>query len=217
MITALCLIAVSLSAQPQLEKGKLLVGVTSTMALGGEEVNGSSEMFGFGFWKESYSYGSDPLEPSHRGFAYNMLPKAGYFIMDNLAAGLEVFVSGYTFKDINSSNKYKYGRFGAGPFARYYYPLDNIYPFGEVRCLFGTGKYDNGSPKESFMVLGLSAGAAIPLGDMVTFDLLAGYFYALDKRKADSSGEYQGARRAMSGFMINLGFAVYLDESHFKK
>jgi hypothetical protein len=204
-IAALCIIAVSVSAQPQLKKGTLLTGVSSTMKLGGSE---GSELLGLGFSTTSYKTGSDPAEAAYKYFNYNILPQAGYFFMDNLAAGLEIVISGYSEKDVEDNDKWNESTFGIGPFVRYYYPLEKLYPYAEAEILFGSYSDSWYEDKAGMMLFGLSVGAAIPLGEMVTFDVLAGYSRASYNYKEQL--EMDAYKEICGGFGIKLGFCIYL-------
>jgi hypothetical protein len=72
--------------------------------------------------KTKYSDGTTS-EDAYNQTTYNLLPKAGYFIIDNLVAGLEVIVSGYSEENAGYEGKWSESIFGIGPFVRYYYPL----------------------------------------------------------------------------------------------
>ncbi len=89
--------------------------------------------------KTKDKYGSE-TEADYTTTTWNILPKAGYFIIDNLVAGLEVVVSGYVEKDVDDDDTWKESLMGAGPFVRYYYPLDKFAPFAEAEALFGRYK-----------------------------------------------------------------------------
>lgn len=204
-LTVLCILAVSASAQPQLEKGKLLFGVSSTMKVGGSD---GSEFLGLGFSTTSYKTGSDPAEAAYKYTTYNLLPQAGYFIMNNLAAGLEMIISGYTEKDVEDGDKWSEKTLAVGPFVRYYYPLEKIYPFAEAEVLFGSYKGSWYDETTGVMVLGLSVGAAIPIGEMVTFDILAGYSRAAYNYKEQV--EMDPYKEICAGFGIKMGFIVYM-------
>lgn len=64
LLLAVIFIGISaLKAQPQLEKGKLLLGVTSTVVMSGHM---NSELLSLGFMTIKYKYGSDPAETEYR-------------------------------------------------------------------------------------------------------------------------------------------------------
>ncbi len=204
-ITAFCILAVSVTAQPQLEKGNLLIGVSSTLKVGGSE---GSELFGLGFSTTSYKVGSDPAEAAYKYTNYNFLPQVGYFIMDNLAAGLEVIITGYSEKEVDDpDDTWKESTFGVGPFVRYYYPLEKIYPFAEAEILFGSYKGSWYDENVGMLLFGLSVGAAIPLGDMVTFDALIGYSRASYNYKEQV--EMEAYKEICGGIGIKMGFCIY--------
>jgi hypothetical protein len=199
------------NAMAQLEKGNIMVGVTSTAMLQG---GWGSEIGSLGFSGSKYEPNTEN-EEAYNETSYNLLPKGGYFIIDNLAAGLEVVISGYTEKYKNEDGKWSESLLGVGPFVRYYYPLDKIYPFAEVEALFGRykdkwptsgGTYEE--EKNNFNVLGIYLGAALPLGDKVTFDMQAGYVRSSFKFPA--SGEGEDSFEIANGLGIKMGFTIYL-------
>ncbi len=197
----------TITAQPQLEQGNLMLGTTSTVALSGSI---SSELMSLGFIKIRYRYDSDPAEDAYKLTSYNFLPRAGYFVIDNLAAGLQAVVSGYTEKDLEYDDTYKERTIGIGPFARYYYPLDKFYPFAEAELLFGTvreSRYGD-DEKTPFVMVGLMVGAALPLGDDVTFDAAVGYLRSSMKNTNPETEEK--VFFITSGFSLRMGFTIYL-------
>jgi hypothetical protein len=100
---------------------------------------------------------------------------------------------------------------GIGPFVRYYYPLDKLYPFAEAEMLVGSwsaGDPDESPDKEKFFMFGIYLGASYPLGEKVTFDGLIGY-----SRAQWSWYAYEGEDTTKSiegGLAIRAGFTVYL-------
>lgn len=207
-LAALCLIVTAATAQPpQLAKGNILAGVSSTLALGGSE---SSDLMCFGFTTVKYKYGSDPAEAEYKYTTYNLLPKGGYFIIDNLVAGLEVIISGYTEKDVEDDDTWKESTMGVGPFVRYYYPLEKFYPFAEAEFLFGSCKetwYDD-VEKYPFIHFGVYLGASMPLGDMVTFDAALGYIRTqYTWEDVEDGGDF---KEIYGGIGIKFGFSIFL-------
>jgi hypothetical protein len=209
LFAAFCLLASGALAQaPQLVKGNIMAGVTSSLSVGGSQ---DSQVFGLAFGTEKWGYGSDSPEAEYKFTAYNFLPRGGYFIIDNLVAGLEIVLTGYSEKDVDDDDTWKESTFGIGPFVRYYYPLDKVYPFAEAEALFGTCKEiynDEEEYKDALTMLGIYLGAALPLGDKVTIDASAGYMRA--SYKYDATGEYEGGTDIISGFGIKIGFSIFL-------
>jgi hypothetical protein len=100
---------------------------------------------------------------------------------------------------------------GAGPFVRYYYPLEKVYPFGEVEAIFGSEKsaYNDNDYKSSFVFIGAYLGAAVPLGEKVTFDVEAGYSHITYTHKG-AGVEDLDHKDITGGIVIKMGFSVYL-------
>lgn len=209
LIAVFCLIAGSAIAQPaQLAKGNIMVGLTSTMAFGGSE---GSEFMGLGFVTEKWQQGSGQPEAEYKLTTYNFLPKGGYFIIDNLVAGLEVVVSGYKEKAVDDGDTYTELTLGIGPFVRYYYPLEKFYPFAEAEAIFGSYKetwQGEDDDKEGFTMFGLSLGAAFPLADKITFDVAAGYLRTAYKWAGVEGGE--DGKYIYGGLGVRMGFSIYL-------
>ena len=207
LLAVLFLGVLSVIAQPQLEKGNMLFGVTSTVALNGTM---SSEFLSLGLITIKYKSGSDPAEAEYKMTSYNILPRAGYFVADNLVAGLQVIAAGYKERHIADDDTYSENTLGIGPFIRYYYPLDKLYPFIEVESLIGTTKetWYGDDEKSPFIMIGVLIGASLPLGDNVTFDAAAGYLRASYKN-TDAETE-ETVNYISGGFGLRLGFTIYL-------
>jgi len=204
LFAVLCLVASNAAAQ--LEKGHFMFGAASTIAMSG---GWDSELMSLYFAKTKYKQGSI-TEDAYRTTAYNFLPKAGYFIMDNLVAGLEFVVTGYVEKDIEDDDTWKESFMAVGPFVRYYYPLDKIYPFAEIEALFGSEKdgWSGDLDKYGVFLFSGSLGVAVPLGEKVTFDAQAGYARMTESWKNPEGGDK--SKLFTGGFEIRLGFSIYL-------
>jgi outer membrane protein len=210
LIAAFCLIAFGATGQAtQLEKGKLMGGISSTIAFGGAY---GSELMSLGFAKTSYKH-EGTTEAEYKTTVYNFLPKAGYFVIDNLAAGLEILISGYSEKDLDDGDTWKESTIGIGPFVRYYYPLEKIYPYAEAKTIFGSCKetwYDGDEEKSNLFMFGIYLGAAIPLSECFTIDFSAGYSRVSYKFTFDNEGVEEERYEINGGFGIGFGITIYL-------
>ncbi|MBN2666030.1 MAG: hypothetical protein JXR67_05935 [Bacteroidales bacterium] len=204
LTTAFCLFFL-MPVNAQFDKGKILTGVTSTINL--QSVYGS-ELMALGFISTKHGSESDALKTT----AFNLLPRAGYFVIDNLAVGLDVVISlcsqksGDDYKDVSTT-------LAIGPFARYYYPLEKINTFFEVNSYFGTWKekYTYGSSEfednYGLLMLGLGPGVTFPVCDCAFFDVMAGYSHLVWKDK-DSEGD---DKETSNGFGVKIGISVVLN------
>ncbi len=213
-MTAILAVAYVATAQPpQLEKGNTLLGVTSTASMGGSF---GSDLMSIGMMRTRYTSGSDSYN-EHKERSFSLIPKGGYFITGNLSAGLQMLFARTSSQHVDSEGKWTGTTFAAGPWVRYYYPLEKVYPFAELEIMAGTcvEKYptSGGDPdvyRYSLFNTGLSLGVAVPLADMVTLDILAGYSRSVWYEKEDYEGEEYDFREIYTGPVIRVGFTVFL-------
>ena len=134
-------------------------------------------------------------------FAFS--PSAGYFFIDNFAAGA-IF-------DLTSSKVVddKTTTFGVGPFARYYFGTSNVRPLMHAQYSYisrkdkdalGTDTYNGGN----FFVAG---GLAAFINRNVALEGLAGY----------SRSKFRHASEGSGGFRFKIGFQVYLSGAQMSK
>jgi len=140
---------------------------------------GSSNLMYLGFSTMKYKSDSDDGS-SDKTRTFNHSPRVGYFILNNLTVGFDVnfsLMSYGTGVDKESSTV-----LGLGPFLRYYMPLEKIAPFLELGGSVGSLRYNytgwndeevtNKSSIRSFIG---GIGLAVPIGEMVKFDIMGGY------------------------------------------
>jgi hypothetical protein len=132
-------------------------------------------------------------------------PTAGYFFVDNFAAGLNVDL-GYS-KNGALSSAFKTTTFGLGPFIRFYTGTAAVRPFLDGDVNFTSVKYDYGTNSRTYTGLKyfVGPGAAIFLNRNVAVEGLAGYEHAAYKNQLGSGG-----------FTFKIGFQVYLNGTQVK-
>ena len=201
----------ALTAQGQMKKGNVMIGASTNLNLLGAGTNG--EYLSLGFSTVKYKDGPDETD---KLLSLNLYPKVGYFIIDNLAVGLDVNIGFSSQKDGEDDSKSTNSVIGAGPFVRYYLSSGRIKPFLEVNSLFGSVKskfeFDDEELeiKSNLRSIGGGVGIAIPVGDKFCFDGLLSYTnYALNT---------DDVSLLTSDFTINsiglkLGFTVFLGRS----
>jgi hypothetical protein len=158
--------------QPLLEKGTILLGGNLNLS----------------FDSEKSTYGSETTD----GPKYNTIifyPQAGYFLADNIAAGIGIgyYSSGYKDEDEYGTDKYTSSMFLAGLFGRYYVkPLTHAAFFGELNIGFGTGKikeeYEDAGRgvaetdeyKQSMFDINITPGATIFITNKLALDFTYG-------------------------------------------
>jgi Outer membrane protein beta-barrel domain len=191
--------------QAQLEKGTFMAGIASSVHLAGSATG--SELMSLGY--ASTKYGSSD---AYKTTTFNLMPRGGYFVIDKLAVGLDVILSTYTQKSSDDGSRQTSTMIEAAPFVRYYYPLSKVNLFGEATVGFGTenSKYKYGTSESNYkygiFMFGVGAGAAVPIGEKVSFDTMVGYINSTWKDKDDESS----GKEKTSGVLLRMGFIVYL-------
>ncbi len=211
-ITALCFLSMSM-LNAQFNKGKILLGLSTSNLynLFSDYSGGTSNLMQLGF--TTMKYKSDETDgESEKARTFNLSPRVGYFIVDNLAAGLDINFALMSFG--SGDNKESVTVLGIGPFLKYYMPLKKISPFIEAGGSFGSArdKYINYLEeevvhKQSIMSLFGGIGLAVPIGDMVKFDIMGGYFSTTSKDKEEN---VNNSRLVLGTLGIKLGFLIYI-------
>ena len=215
VLFVLCALNYSL-AIGQTNKGRVLIGISSNFSIPGigNEITGSgSSLMTIGHTtikSKSDSYDdSDPTKIT----GINVLPKVGFFVIDNLAIGLDINIATTTSKSNGGDNISTMSLLSAGPFIRYYIPSEKAIPFFEAGGSIGTvtnkyksSGYDEKS-KSAANTYWAGAGIAVPVGEKVTIDVMAGYHSLMVKDKEDNNDNY---RTVVGSIGIKLGVIVFL-------
>lgn len=194
----------------QTNKGRILIGASSAFNVIGD--GGETIGLGYSSIKEkSDADGFEEQDPDKR-LSVNLSPKIGYFIMNNLALGVDLnaaftnHVYGY------DGDKHKQTQISAGPMVRYYLPISKLLPFVEVGGSYGSVssvyKFNNSirddfEEKGSLMSFGGGLGFAAPLGEKVTFDVLANYT-SLTYTSKDDNDDNERTNFGTLGLKIGL-------------
>lgn len=194
----------------QTGKGALLIGESVTVNLGGITLPTTLNL-GWG----TYTTKSDTDEDysSSKRFSLNISPKLGYFVVNNLAVGIDFGIVNSKYKSDNADYIWKYNQFTAGPFLRYYIPTQKILPYVEVSYGIGSSKHktennsDENVTKYRNQQYGFGIGMGVPLGEKVTFDTLLGYQSFMFKAKEDNE---DNLRSIVGTFGLKFGVTVLL-------
>ncbi len=210
-LATLLLLAISFGLlKAQTTKGNILLGASTVFNIGGN----NSDITGFGFssikHKSNAQNYNEPDPDKLTGF--NLSPKVGYFVIDNLALGLNLDYFWVRSKNGRIDSKNTTVVFGAGPFIRYYLPTSKVLPYAELTGGFGTMKetyesdaYDDVT-KSSISSLGIGVGVAAPLSDKFTLDVLLGYSSTTIKRTDDNPDK---ERDVIGAVGIKLGLTYF--------
>lgn len=200
----------SFNAHAQMNKGNLLLGASSNFNIFGSGNN--MEYMSIGFSTIKYD---DTPDEKDKLISLNLNPKVGYFIIDNLAIGLDLNV-GFSNQKSDDGSSTNNALIGVGPFVRYYVGKKKIKPFLEANSLFSTvnSKYDFDSEetevKSKIKSFGGGVGIAIPMGDKFCFDALLSYSNLTLKEDVRGIDRY-GLK--INSIGLKLGFTVFLGKN----
>ncbi len=155
----------------QTNQGKFLLGL-------------SSDIFSLGYTSLKTKSDSGGSEDADKLFSVNLSPKVGYFVIDNLAIGLD-FGVGLIANSIGTDNSNTTAWISAGPFVRYYVPTSKVLPFLELGGALGS------QGTNTTVKYGGGIGLAVPLGEKVMVDVLAGYHSLTYKDRENNDNNYK--------------------------
>jgi outer membrane protein W len=157
---------------------------------------GGSSNFNLSTEKSKTKIGSTSSETS-KSFNLGLHPYIGYFVIDNLAAGISLSTSFSSSKETGGDGKLSTSFFTVGPFARYYF-LDqgDLKPMAEI--YFGVGSENSKSEgsgyssksKSGVTEFTLGVGASYFLTPHFALDALLSYGSSKYKTKESDMGEY---------------------------
>ncbi len=191
----------------QTSKGKFLLGGLTYVGGGGFDATS------IGYTTTKSKDDSGDGDYKGKEFSFNLAPKLGYFVIDNLALGLDFTLVSSFNKTTNTDFKYNSTLFTAGPFVRYYIPTKKVLPFAEamysVGSLKSSSEWEGGENTEKYGVqlYSVGIGVAIPLGEKASFDALVGYHSTIYKDKEDNENN---SRNIVGTVGLKLGFTIFL-------
>lgn len=184
------LLVVCASAFAQFEKGRILAGGSISFAANTNKTKTNS---------------ATNTDGKTTTLGFN--PKAGYFFIDNLAAGLGMDISSSSFKSEGSGNKDVQSSFSLSPFVRYYIE-PGIFFQGTFGA--GSGKFEDQTgnvtvtTKYALTNWSLGAGYAYFIKNNVAIEPFVGYGSTIFKEKSTE------VKDISSGLFINIGLQIYL-------
>jgi len=210
LITSI-LILNSLVIKAQTDKGRIVIGGTSTFGL----VGTGNDIMNFGVSTIKFKSDADGFEEpeSDKLTSINFIPKIGIFAADNLLIGLDISLAYQNSNDGDSDFSYSNRLFSAGPFVRYYIPTNSIKPFIEATSSFGSIKskveddFDSDESTDQLRAFGGGIGVAIPIGTKTTFDILA-HYTSFSRKAMDDNDDND--RLVIGTLGLKLGFVILL-------
>jgi outer membrane protein len=212
LITVLCIVPVTMLFA-QTDKGQWMLGISSRYSVSPLEVGITlPDMMTIGYATIKYK-SDDNSDPEATKFTcVNLVPKFGYFVIDNLAIGLDLQMglSSLKFPDDDKENG---TIISAGPFVRYYFPTSTILPYVEGGATFGSmkTKYEYSGDTEEYKsglnTWSLGAGITKSISEKAALDFMLGYLSTTIKDKEDNDNN---ARTVIGTIGFKFGIVVFL-------
>ena len=190
IVTAIAFLLVASGAFAQFNKGRYLIGgsVSFNSSTNKVDNNGTSTTIG-----KSSSFG--------------LAPSAGYFFMNNLAAGASLSLGTSSFKPDGQGTKSSGVNFSLTPFVRYYLQpgifFQGSFGFGSSKSKSTTGATTT-ETKFTTSNWGLGVGYAYFLNDFVSIEPLLQYGSNSSKVKSSDT------KSMSNGLSFRIGIQVYL-------
>ncbi len=190
IVTVIALLLVASGAFAQFNKGRYLIG-------------GSA-----GFSSTTNKYDNNGTTSTlGKSTAFSISPSAGYFFMNNVAAGASLSIGSGSFKPDGNGTKTSSSSFTLTPFVRYYLQpgvfFQGLVGFGSSKTK-GTNGPTTTETKYSTFDWALGVGYAYFLNDFVSIEPLLQYSSSSDKQKNTD------AKTISSGLNFRIGIQVYL-------
>jgi hypothetical protein len=181
-----------------------------------------STRFGFPVGKNIPDYGGSRAD-GYKSAYYdlNFLPKAGYFVTNNLKCGLFLDIEVYNNKPKDESlYGYKGTTLIIGPYARYSLPVSRtIVPFAEAQAGLGFDRYNSRTdPSQRWnkrntgvFSFRLGGGAVVYLTENIGLDILLGYMNDLyQDQDQPYSGRSSQSKSERKEFIMQMGIVIGL-------
>lgn len=213
MILVLCVVPLT-SLFSQTEKGQWMLGISSRYSLNPIDAGITIPdlmTIGYSTVKSKSDSGDDSDATTF--ICMNLVPKAGYFVIDDLVVGLDLQMGLYSL-DYPDDEKENGTALSVGPFVRYYFPTSKVLPYLEAGGTLGSliTKYEYSGDTEkstaSMNTWSLGAGITKSLGGKAAFDFMLGYLSTTIKNTEDNPDNYRtviGTVGFKFGIMVFLG------------
>lgn len=178
-------------AYAQVEKGKFLLG--------------GATGFSFSSQTNSYQYESSLLNEEHKEQTIELTPRIGYFVIDNLAVGLQGEIASQKTKSGSDDWGDPTNTTGLSLFGRYYLGGSAVKGFGQANLGFAAHSFgEEDWQKYSGLTYGGRLGVAYFLNPKLSLDLSVGYNAGKFSSKEDFNPEIENSQ---VDFGIGISFS----------
>ena len=178
----------------QTEKGKWMFGSDASVAFSSTTVKAE--------------FNGDEIDGKETLSTFTFSPSANYFVMDNLALGLDLSFSSTKdkYEEPGFDEDFTTSGFGIIPNATYFFKSDKIAPYiGAGAGLLSTSYGDEDQDKFSGLAIKAQGGVAIFLSDSVALNVGVDFLTSKLANKEDS--DYKAKTNTLG---VGVGFAIFL-------
>lgn len=157
-----------------------------------------------GFNSMSSKYISNGVTtPQGTTTTFSVIPQAGYFLSDQIAAGIGLTINSISYKANGASTSLNSSRFLFSPFVRYYFPPKVYFEGGvDIGSASASSTGNGGSTTNSLFGWTLLAGYPVFLNESIAIEPQLGYNSLTNKIDA-------GNKTTDGNFFIRVGFQIY--------
>lgn len=184
----------------------LSINLLGQLKQGSFVISGSSDI-SFSYTSSNISYdGNKIVETNNTQF--NIKPMVGYFLIDDLSAGLFTNFGFASATQVDDS-KLTTNNFSIGPFVRYYFDAGKVKPFGHLDFGYASYEEPNFEDREkiySYVGYAINAGAggAFFISKNLSIDALLTYRYLSFSYKEDAK-----LKISSGGIYFQVGISAF--------
>ena len=181
-----------------------LTSINAQTEQGNWMISGSTSI-SFASTNATSEYDGEELEGDLKTSLLSVTPNVGYFVIDNLAIGLDLSFTSTKFDDGDSD--VTTSSFAAVPGGTYYFEAgDNLKPFlGVGAGIISTSSGDEDYLKSSGLAIRAKGGIAYFINDAIAIEFSVQYMNTSQKNKEDE--DYKVKNNSIG---VGLGFSLFL-------
>ncbi len=197
----------------QTEQGALFLGTTTNISgTLSEIIRAPNNSIGIGKTTMKYKDENGDVQSENEITSFNFAPQIGYFLSNGFVCGLGVDYFSLKSVDTDDNDESTFSLFMAGPFVRYYIPVESgkVMPYAHAGLSFGKtkDKYEsssfNSSHESNLKSYNGSLGLAVFLNESISIDIQGNYSFFSEKDEEDDDETTE------SNLGLKVGVGIFL-------
>lgn len=168
---------------------------------------GGSSNFSFNSNSSTPEFDGDELDSETTITTINFSTDASYFVIDNLAVGLELMIGSTKDKTEEGGDEFEYttSTFGVLPQATYYFTDGEFVPFAGAKVGYLSSGGEEDEDKFSGIAFGAEVGVAYFINNNISIDLMVEYLNSTLSNKEEE--DYKLKNNTIG---VGIGFSIFL-------